>query len=476
MVDAAASPVAALQASLRARLMRAAGWLVAGNLSSQLLRLLSNLALTRLLAPDAFALVAAINALYFALVMFSDLGLWQSVVKSDRGAEPAFLGTAWSVQLLRGGLLAVMVLALALALWLANRQGFFDADTVYADARLAPMLAALSLCALLQGLESMKLALAQRRLELRHLARLELASQLLATAVTLGLTYCTGSVWSLLAGTLGHAATRTLLSHGLLSGQGARPCWDADCARELLCFGKWIFLSSIIGFLAAHGEKLLLGGYLSSGRFGQFAIAAMLMAAAVGLYSSVNAHIVFSSLSQAIRGGDRHGRRAYLRMQQLADLMLGLLAGAVFMLGDWPVQLLYDQRYQDAGWMFQWLGLGLLGMRQQVVEQLMFARGQSAWVTVSNTMRALGLAVLVPAGFHLWGEPGAVAAVVLSQFSGWPVALWYKARNGLLAWSSEACWLPALLAGLVVGGLGRAAIAQTGTWPLRSFLPSILAS
>lgn len=463
MVGAAASP-AAPQASLRARLLRAGGWLLAGNLSSQLLRLLSNLALTRLLAPDAFALAAAINALYFALVMFSDLGVWQSVVKSERGTQPAFLGTAWSLQLLRGGLLAVTVLALALALWLANRQALFDAGTVYADARLAPMLAMLSLCALLQGLESMKLALAQRRLDLRHLARLELASQLLATAVTLGLTYCTGSVWGLAAGTLAHAAARTLLSHVLLAGQEARPCWDAACARELICFGKWIFLSSIIGFLAAHGEKLLLGGYLSSGRFGQFAIAAMLMGAVLGLYGSVNAHLVFSSLSEAVRGGAGQGRRAYLRMQQLADLMLGLLAGAVFMLGDWPVRLLYDQRYQDAGWMFQWLGLGLLGMRLQVVEQLMFANGQSAWVTASNAMRALGLAALVPAGFQLWGEPGAVAAVVLSQFCGWPVALWYKARNGLLAWSSEACWLPALLAGMAAG------------WTVRSFLPSISVS
>jgi hypothetical protein len=36
------------------------------------------------------------------------------------------------------------------------------------------------------------------------------------------------------------------------------------------------------------------------------------------------------------------------------------------------VDLLYDARYQNAGWMLQWLGLSLLAVRHQVVEQLMF--------------------------------------------------------------------------------------------------------
>ena len=81
---------------LRARMLRAAGWLLGGNISSQALRLLSNLILTRLLVPEAFGLVAAANTLYFALVMFSDLGIWQSVVKSERGTQARFLGTAWT--------------------------------------------------------------------------------------------------------------------------------------------------------------------------------------------------------------------------------------------------------------------------------------------------------------------------------------------------------------------------------------------
>ena len=135
------------------------------------------------------------------------------------------------------------------------------------------------------------------------------------------------------------------------------------------------------------------------------------------------------------------------------------MAGGIFMSGHWAVQLFYDARYQQAGWMFQWLGLGMLAVRHQVVEQLMFAKGQPAWVSASNALRALSLLLLVPAGYAWGGERGAIAAVVLSQFVSWPVALWFKYRHGLLTWQSERVWFPALALGMLAGWALDAALS-----------------
>lgn len=445
--------------ALKSRMLKAAAWLVGGNVSTQLLRLVSNLILTRLLVPEAFGLVAAVNTLYFALVMFSDLGVWQSVVKSERGTDARFLGTAWSVQLLRGVLLAVIVLVIALAVHLAAQAGVFAPGTVYADPRLPPMVTLFALCALLQGLESMKLASAQRELHVGQLARLDLASQIGAMAVTVVMAWATRSVWALLIGTLVGTALRTLLSHLYLPGKTARPCWDRSSAAEIIGFGKWIFISSIVGFLAAHGEKLILAASLATASFGVFSIASTLLAAVMGVYSTLNGHVIFSSLSLALRSDNSaEVTRVYTRVQQLADLFLGTLAGGLLMSGQWAVWLLYDTRYHDAGWMLQWLGLGLLAMRHQVVEQLMFARGKPAWVSANNSLRALGLLAFIPAGFALGGEPGAIIGVVLSQFASWPLSLRFKHQQGLLTWSTEKWWLPALGLGLVLGWLLDAAL------------------
>lgn len=437
--------------TLRVRMLRAGAWLFGSNIASQILRLTSSLILTRLLLPQAFGLVAAVQTMYFALVMFSDLGVWQSVVTSPRGQDARFLGTAMSVQLARGALLALIVLALALGLRWSASHASFGSDTVYSDPRLPWMMAVFSISALLQGAESMHLATAQRELHTRLLTRLELLSQLTGMLVTIALAYATRSVWSLVAGTLAATSTRTLLSHWILPGAPVRPCWDRGCALEIIGFGKWIFLSSVIGFAAAHGEKLLLGGTLPAASFGVFSIAALLLAAITGLVGSLNAHLVFPGLSEALRASAAEAARVYERVQRLADAVLGGIAGLCFMAGGWVVHLLYDARYADAAWMLQILGLGLLAIRFQVLEQMMFARGKPAWVSAANGLRAISLVVSIPLG-HAWGgEHGAVLAVLLSQFAGWPIALTFKYQQGLLHRRSEIVWPLALAAGMLAG-------------------------
>jgi O-antigen/teichoic acid export membrane protein len=433
------------------RLLTAGAWLLGSNLASQALRLVSSLVLTRLLVPEAFGLVAAVQTMYFALVMFSDLGVWQSVVTSPRGNEPRFLGTAMGVQLIRAVVLALVVLVLAASL--SHFAAYAKPGTVYADGRLPALVTAFALCALLQGAESMHLATAQRELNTKLLARLELLSQIAGMLVTIGLAFTTRSVWSLVAGTLTTTLARTVLSHRLLQGPAYRICWDKSCLVEIVGFGKWIFLSSIIGFAASNGEKLILGGTLSSAAFGTFSIAALLLAAISGLVGNLNAHLVFPGLSEALRASDAVAMRLYTRMQQGADAILGVIAGGTFVAGGWVVHLLYDSRYAGAAWMLQLLGLGLLAIRYQVLEQMMFAHGKPAWVTLSNALRATSLVIFVPLGYAGWGEHGAVIAVMASQFVGWPVSIAFKIRSHLMHWQSEVVWPISLATGMAAGWL-----------------------
>jgi O-antigen/teichoic acid export membrane protein len=436
---------------MKARMVKAALWLVGSNVTSQALRLISSLVLTRLLMPDAFGLMSAMGTLYFGLVMFSDMGVWQSVVKSENGNEDRFLGTAWAAQLIRAMILVVLVCLMGLGVHFLSQSNWIQATSVYADPRMPWMMASFAICALMQGLESMKLASAQRNLQGSHLARVELMSQLVAMVVTIALTWCTRSVWSLMIGAMVNSMTKTLLSHFYLPGKNVRPCWDPLHAKEIIGFGKWIFLSSIIGFLASNIEKLILAALLSATSFGLFSIASTLLAAVVGVYASLNGHVVFPSLTQALRSHRDDMVRIYGRVQRIVDVLLGLLSGVLILSGHWAVWVLFDSRYQQAGWMLQALGWTLLALRYQVVEQLMFANNQPAWVSANNALRALGLLIAVPAGFAVWGERGALIAVVACQFASWPLSLVFKWREGLMGKASEVWWLPALIVGLLMG-------------------------
>ena len=99
----AATPAAA--PSLAARALRASAITMGGFVASQALRLASNLVLTRLLFPEAFGLMALVTVFVMALVMLSDIGTGPAIMGSRRGDDPAFLDTAWTIQILRGAIL-----------------------------------------------------------------------------------------------------------------------------------------------------------------------------------------------------------------------------------------------------------------------------------------------------------------------------------------------------------------------------------
>jgi len=66
-------------------LARGSIWATVNYVTSQVIRLGSNIILWRLLSPQAFGLMALVYPLIVGLAMFSDIGIGQSVVQNPRG-------------------------------------------------------------------------------------------------------------------------------------------------------------------------------------------------------------------------------------------------------------------------------------------------------------------------------------------------------------------------------------------------------
>jgi O-antigen/teichoic acid export membrane protein len=100
-------------ASLKRVALRGSAMELAGYAASQGLRLLGNLVLSRLLFPEAFGLSALVSVFLVGLQLLSDVGLEPCVVQNPRGDERRFLDTVWTIQVVRGALLALLSVVLA---------------------------------------------------------------------------------------------------------------------------------------------------------------------------------------------------------------------------------------------------------------------------------------------------------------------------------------------------------------------------
>lgn len=446
------------------RVGAASAWVVAGYGASQVVRFGANLVLTRLLFPRAFGLMLLLNVFLQGMQMFSDLGVGTAVIQSQRDDE-AFLDTAWTLQALRG--LALWLLACALA---------WPFAALYGEPELRWMLPVAGLGALLDGVSSTGLHTANRGLRMGRLQAIELAAQASAALVMIVAAWATRSVWALVAGMLTGAAVRSLLSHLLLATRRNRPRWEPAAVASLLGFGKWVFVSSLVTFLAQQGDRLLFGRLLPLPRLGVYNVALSLSEAPSALLSAVSFRVFFPLFADLRRTAPSVDA-AYAR----ASAALGLVGGAgalgLFLAGPLLTGFLYDPRYAEASLVIRLLALGIWGNTVvSFTAAYVLSGGHTKWLAGANAARLAWLAALVPVAFLRLGLEAAVLLVVASDLPRWLVLGLACRRDGLHVFRPDlrrtAGFAAALAAGMAalaalgegLGGVAVACLAGLGLW------------
>lgn len=447
-------------ASLKKRSFKAGAWLGATHVVGQVVRLASNLILARLLVPEAFGLMALISSMMMALNLVSDIGTGPVIVQSQRGGDRDFLNTAWTLQVIRGVVLWGCGLLLALFFYTGGTRGWFAAGTAFSDPRLPLMIAVATFGLVINGLSSIKLRLAERNLDLRMSSIADLIGGFATAGAMVVGAWLTGSVWALVFGTMFGTAVRSLLSHTMLTGPSAAILLERDALRELLGKGKWLLVSTLLSFGATNLDRILLGGLTDATALGLYSIAAALSALGSSIPSMLLMKVAYPAISEVVRERPQALLSTYRRLQWMTDLCLGLMAGAIYMASDAIVDLLYDDRYLQAGPILAALGIGLMGPRLFVVDLVYTAKARNALVAALLVPRVIVLAVGLPVGYTLYGFDGAIVAIVASQFAHWPTALWYRAKEGLGGLRSDMVLPVALAAGLAIGWLVDAVLVK----------------
>jgi O-antigen/teichoic acid export membrane protein len=438
---------------MKARVLRAGSWILGGQAVSQVLRLGTNVIVARLLFPDAFGLMSVVYMLATALALFSDLGVSRTLVLSHKGDDPDFLDTAWTIQFIRCQILALAICVAAGGVAVARHLGLWKAGTVYADERLPYLVVAFALTLVLQGFESIRILQARRKMQQHTLTKIDLAAQIASAIAMVIVAWTWHSIWALTTGAVVAGIARVILSYRLLPGHRVRFRIERSSRQELMGHAKWIFVSSVMTFMAANGDRVLLGGLITVREFGLYSIAVIMAGVLQNIANSVCNSIVFPALSEVHRERPQELPRSIERFQWAYDAMAVFPAAILIVSAQTLITLIYDTRYHDAGWMVMVLAAGVIGIRYQVVEMSYLAVAKTNYMAYANTLRLIALAAGLVVGRHYFGLVGAIVGVALSQYAAWPLAIWFKAQVRALTWRAEAMLVPAIAGGLLVGEL-----------------------
>jgi O-antigen/teichoic acid export membrane protein len=438
--------------SVKKLAIRGAIWTIAGYGSSQVLRLGGNLILTRLLEPKLFGLMALVYVFITALHLFSDIGIGTSIIQNKRGDDPAFFNTAWTLQVVRGLILWFFALLLA-----------WPISLFYNEPQLLWLIPVVALTAVIGGFNSMAYFTLNRHIAVRKLSIYEFGRQVITLAVTiLWALFINKTIWALIAGTLTSEFIAMVWSYWLVPNSSHRFAWDREAIKELISFGKWIFISTAITFFAEQADRLIFGKLVPFETLGVYGIAMTFGDLPRSVTLAINGKVVFPALSKIADLPRKEIRAKLNHSRQL--ILIGLAFGLTLLVsfGDVLIKLLYDKRYIDAAWMLPLLALGIWPrLVCNTNEPSLMAIGKPQYIATANFSRFVCTAVGVLIGFHLFKVPGAIAAVALNDLVYYVAinyGLWREGLGGLrqdiIATTVLIVFLAVILTGRKLLGFG----------------------
>lgn len=419
------------------------GWTGASQMVGMVLRLGSNLLLTRLLAPEAFGLIGTALALMTTLEWLSDLGVLPGILRHPRGRDRDVLSSGWWLGLYRGFFLTGLGIAVA-----------WPVSVFYQQPELFAVLAMISLRPALISLRSPGMPVLRKDLNYRAIFFDEICVTAGGTTVSVLFALWWPSVWAVVAGMIAGAAVGIAVSYVLIPMKPGRR--DPEVCRDLWSFGMKVLLNTMLMALWMNMDRLLGLRLLSEHDMGLYAVAWNLaMAVEMVLNRACDVH--FSMLSRLKSDEEKRANHDRL-MAKLSAWIVPLFAIGIC-LAPWVIRILYDDRYLGAQSLFLLLmcrvlvrGIGQIQF-QLLLSQDLIRIGTWAYVIALVVQASL----IVPLT-QQWGVQGLAFSALISTcvVTGVQAALSaQRAGYSLLPVSRTLAWtsLPLLICGFVAGGV-----------------------
>ena len=431
--------------SLKALAIRGSVWTLVGHGGSLIISMIRSLIMTRLLFPEVYGLMTLVWAVLFGLQMFADTGITVTIIRDPRGDEPDFLNTAFTTNVLRGVLLWGLSCLLA-----------YPLASMYGQPSLALLLPATGLTALVHGFVSTSIYVRRRHMDFKRLTILSLFVQVFTFGVAVIWAWFSRSVWAIVVSAVVGEMFNVAASHLYLPGIRNRFRWDRSALDTFIVFGKWIYLSSVVYFLSTQSDRFLLGKYLDMALLGVYGTATVLTGAVQTVVQKINSDVLYPAYSRLVPEGAQRLHRAVFRARLFGGLGMIVPIAMMMVLGTRIVELLYDHRYHEAGWMLQVLSIRLIIVA--IIsngESCLVALGHPKYQFIENLSRAIAIVVAVPIGWWQAGVHGLIWAIALSELPPLIVVSAGLIRHGMFSVAAELWTLACVVVGVLIGlGIG----------------------
>ena len=371
--------------NINKKINNATKWSIFTEIIVKIISPITNLILARLLAPEAFGVVATVTMITSFSDLFTDAGFSKFLIQrkfNNQNEQDEYTCVAfWSN------------LIISIIIWLIISIFADKIAILVGNDGLGNVIRIASFILVFTSFSSIQTAVFRKNFNFKILSFTKITSKLIPFVVTIPLALLGYSYWALIIGNLvGELVNAIILT--TLSVWKPKFKYELSKLKDMITFCGWNFMEVISGWLVSNIGIFIIGIGFSSYYLGIYKGAITTIGQIVSIISASTINVLFTSLS-TLQDSEEEYNKVILKFQKIAGFFSIPLGVGIFIFREFITFILLGNQWIEASFL-----VGLWGFI--IAESIIFAdfgatiilsKGKPKLLFISN---AIQIMILVP--------------------------------------------------------------------------------
>ncbi|MGG1217960.1 lipopolysaccharide biosynthesis protein [Priestia endophytica] len=336
---------------LSKKITNATKWSTITEIIAKLIVPITNMILARLLTPEAFGVVAAVNIILSFADMLTDSGFQKYLIQHEfknKKEEKDSINVAFWTNLSISVVFCALIIAFCqpIASWVGNPG-------------LGEVVAVASFSLLLTALSSIQMAVYKRYFDFKTLFFVRIIGVFIPLIITIPLALVGLSYWALIIGTLfGNLVSAILLT--IRSQWKPSFFYNFLILRKMFSFSIWSLAEAISIWATTYIGTFIVASSLSSYYLGIYNTTILTVNGILAIATTAVTSVLFSSLSR-LQKDDEEFKRVFLQFIRISSIAILPLGVGIFIYRELLTNILLGNQWKEAS-----LFVGLWGLVSSV--------------------------------------------------------------------------------------------------------------
>lgn len=389
-----------MEETLKKKVVKGTFWVFISQITTQFIALVKNIIIARILSPDVFGLfgIALISLSLFEV--FSQTGFDAALIQKKENIED-YLDTAFVVNILRGGLLFILL--------------FFSAPyvgTFFENTLVTPIVRIISFTFLINGFINPGTIYFVKELDFKKQFYWDMSGTVTGIIVTLSIIFFLRDVWVLVIAAITSHLARALVSY-LIHSFRPKFRFRKQYALNLFKFGKWVLASSVLIYLLIQGDDAFVGKVLGVTWLGFYRMAYRFSNLPATHITKVISRVSFPAYSK-LQDDIPKLRDAYLKVLRVTAFFTIPIAGLIFALAPDFTKIFLGEKWMPMVPAMQVLCFfGVTRSIGATMGPILYSVGRPEIQTKLSSIQLIAMATIIYPLTNQWGILGTSLSVVI---------------------------------------------------------------